>query len=285
MKEELETVTGLYQMAIEYLVTYSFQLLAALIILLVGWFIAAKVANAVQALCEKRNIDVTLSRFIASTVKTILIVMVGIVALGKLGISVTPFVAAIGALTFGLSLAAQGLVANYGAGINIIIGRPFVVGDTISVCGVTGQVTEVRLGLTRLVNEDRVTITIPNKHIIGEILHNSNEATLVEASVGVAYDADIDKAIEAIKEAIVSTEGVPEDATPTIGIEAFADSSINIGYRYKVETNRFYQTTYAVNLAILRALNNVGVAIPFPQREIKILNGSVLNNSAPNNPV
>lgn len=274
MKEELEQVSTLYQIAIEYLVTYSFQLLAALVIVLVGWFIAAKVANAVQALCEKRNIDVTLSRFIASTVKTILIVMVGIVALGKLGISVTPFVAAIGALTFGLSLAAQGLVANYGAGINIIIGRPFVVGDTISVCGVSGQVTEVRLGLTRLVNEDRVTITIPNKHIIGEILHNSNDATLVEASVGVAYDSDIDKAIAAINEAVVTTLGVPEDATPIIGIEAFADSSINIGYRYKVPTNAYYKTTYAVNLAVLRALNKADVAIPFPQREIKILEGA-----------
>lgn len=274
MKEELEQVSTLYQLAIEYLVTYSFQLLAALLIILVGWFIAAKVANAVQALCEKRNIDVTLSRFIASTVKTILIVMVGIVALGKLGISVTPFVAAIGALTFGLSLAAQGLVANYGAGINIIIGRPFVVGDTISVCGVSGQVTEVRLGLTRIVNEDRVTITIPNKHIIGEILHNSNDATLVEASVGVAYDSDIDKAIAAINEAVVTTLGVPEDATPIIGIEAFADSSINIGYRYKVPTNAYYKTTYAVNLAVLRALNKADVAIPFPQREIKILEGA-----------
>lgn len=271
MKEEMELVSSLYQMVIEYLVTYSFQLLAAVFIMLVGWWLSSKLASFVQRLCEKRGIDVTLSRFIASAIKTIVLILVAVVALGKLGISVTPFVAAIGALTFGLSLAAQGLVANYGAGVNIIIGRPFVVGDTISVCGVSGQVSEVHLGLTKLVNEDRVTITIPNKHIIGEILHNSQDATLVEASIGVAYDSDINKAIDVIREAIMTTDGVPEDATPIIGIEEFADSSVNIGYRYKVHTNRYYQTTFDVNLAIFNALAKHGVSIPFPQREIKIL--------------
>lgn len=271
MQEELELVNSLYQMIIEYLVTYSFQLLAALFIMLLGWWMASKLAKLVASLCEKRGIDVTLSRFIGSTIKTIVLVLVAVVALSKLGISVTPFVAAIGALTFGLSLAAQGLVANYGAGVNIIIGRPFVVGDTITVCGVTGQVSEVNLGLTRLINEDRVTITIPNKHIIGEILHNSNEATLVEASIGVAYDSDIQVAIEAIRQAILATEGVPEDATPIIGIEAFADSSINIAYRYKVHTNSYYQTTFNVNLAVFNALGENNIAIPFPQREVKII--------------
>nr|WP_183911214.1 mechanosensitive ion channel family protein [Simiduia aestuariiviva] len=276
VKDDLQQMGELYTLVAEFLVTYSFQLLGALIIFLAGWYLSGKLAQLVQRLCEARNIDVTLSRFIGSTVKIIVLAMVAIMALGQLGISVTPFVAAIGALTFGLSLAAQGLVSNYGAGVNIIIGRPFVVGDTISVCGVSGQVTDVRLGQTQLINEDRVTITIPNKHIIGEILHNSNAHTLVEAQVGVAYDADINRAIEAITQAIVTTVGTEADTeaegnrAPVVGIESFGDSSVDIGYRYKVETPKLFATKYAVNKAVFEGLKQAGIEIPFPQREVRI---------------
>jgi len=271
MEQELEQITNLYQLIVEYLVRYSFQLLGAMVILILGFFVASRVARMVQRFCEARKIDVTLSRFIGSTVRIILIVMVGVVALGKLGISVTPFVAAIGALTFGVSLAAQGLISNYGAGVNIIIGRPFVVGDTITVCGVGGVVSEVTLGYTRLINEDQVTITIPNKHIIGEILHNSKADTLVEIEVGVAYGSDMDVAIAAIKDAIISTPGVDKDAVAQVGIDSFGDSSVVLGVRYRVPTAQFFSLKYAVNQHIFSALNAAGVVIPFPQREVKML--------------
>ena len=271
MEQELEQVTEAYKMATEFLVNYSFQLVGAVIILLIGLYVASKIGKMVQRLCLAKDIDVTLSHFIGSTVKIIVVAMVAIVALGKLGISVTPFVAAIGALTFGISLAAQGLIANYGAGFNIIIGRPFVVGDTISVCGVSGQVVEVKLGLTKLVNEDNITITIPNKHIIGEILYNSNAFSLVESTIDVAYGSDMDAAITAIEAAIKSIDGVPEDDKPLVGIENFGDSSVDIGLRYKVATEKLFQTKFAVNKAILAALAEQGIEIPFPQREVKML--------------
>ncbi|BFM09949.1 mechanosensitive ion channel [Simiduia litorea] len=271
MESELEQVTEIYKMATEFLVNYSFQIIGAVIILLIGLFVASKIGKMVQRLCLAKNIDVTLSHFIGSTVKIIVIAMVAIVALGKLGISVTPFVAAIGALTFGISLAAQGLIANYGAGFNIIIGRPFVVGDTISVCGVSGQVTQVKLGLTKLVNEDNITITIPNKHIIGEILHNSNAYTLVEASVGIAYGSDMDAALNVIEAAIKSVSTIPADVSPVVGIENFGDSSVSIGYRYKVHTEKLFLSKFAVNKAIFTALKQSNIEIPFPQREVKML--------------
>lgn len=271
MEQELEQINNLYQMIVEYLVSYSFQLLGALVILVVGIFVASKVGRGVQGFCEARNIDITLSRFIGSTVRIILVALVAIIALGKLGISVTPFVAAIGALTFGVSLAAQGLISNYGAGVNIIIGRPFVVGDTINVCGVGGVVSEVTLGYTRLINEDRVTITIPNKHIVGEILHNSKENTLVETEVGVAYGSDMDLAIKTITDAIASTPGIEQNAIAQVGIDSFGDSSVNIGIRYGVPTTQFFSLKYAVNQRIFNALKTAGVEIPFPQREVKML--------------
>jgi len=271
MQEELQEINKVYQLIVEFMVNYSFQLLGAMVILLVGIFVAGKIGKAVEGLCTKRNIDVTLSKFIASTVRLIVIVMIAIVSLGKLGISVTPFVAAVGALTFGVSLAAQGLISNYGAGVNIIIGRPFVVGDTILVCGVSGVVKEVTLGYTRLVNEDNVFITIPNKHIIGEILHNSKENSIIETEVGVAYGSDMDLTIETITSAIANTEGIDAEAIAQVGIDSFGDSAVNIGIRYMVPTEQLFSLKFAVNKNIFDALKKAGIAIPFPQREVTLL--------------
>ena len=146
MAEELEQAQEIYDLIMTYLVTYGFQVLGAIIILLIGIFVAGKVAGMLNKFMVGKNIDVTLSQFTASTVKAIVIVMVAIIALGQLGISVTPFVAAIGALSLGAGLALQGLLANYSAGLSIIVARPFVVGDTIMVQGVSGVVKEIKLG-------------------------------------------------------------------------------------------------------------------------------------------
>ena len=142
MQEEIQQVEAIYNSIVQFFVNYSFQLVGALIVFLIGMFVASKVSAATLRLCEKKSLDITLSRFIASFVKIVILVGVAIIALGKIGISVTPFVAAIGAISLGAGLAVQGLLSNYGAGLNIIITRPFVVGDTITVKGETGLVDD-----------------------------------------------------------------------------------------------------------------------------------------------
>lgn len=184
--QELEQFQQSYTLITEFLVNYSFQLVGAIVIFLIGLFVAKKVANLVTRVCEKYSVDITLSIFIANTLRIIVIILAAVIALGKVGISVTPFVAAIGALSLGAGLALQGLLSNYGAGFTIIITRPFVIDNTISVLGVTGIVKDISLAHTILTNEDGVEITIPNKHIIGEILHNSFANTLVDSSIGSA---------------------------------------------------------------------------------------------------
>jgi len=271
MEQEIEQVQAIYTLIIEFFVNYSFQIVGALIILLLGILVAKKLSNMVLNLCEKKALDITLSRFIASLVKISIIVMVAVIALGKMGISVTPFVAAIGALSLGAGLAMQGLLSNYGAGLNIIITRPFVVGDTIHIQGVAGQIKEVHLAYTLLEDEDSVDITIPNKHIVGEIIHNSHADTVVEQSIGIAYDSDVDKAIRVIQEALSSADKVSKERVPMVGIESFADSSINIGIRYWAQTSHYYDTSYRANAKLFSALKEAGIVIPFPQREIRML--------------
>jgi len=271
VEKEIQQAQAIYQLITEFFVNYSFQILGAVIILLLGIVVARKISDFVLRLCNRKELDVTLSQFIANTAKIAVIVMVAIIALGKVGISVTPFVAAIGALSLGAGLAVQGLLSNYGAGLNIILTRPFVVGDTIRVQGVAGQVKEVRLAFTLLTDEDDVEITIPNRHIVGEIIHNSFTDTLAEETVGIAYDSDPGKAIAAIRQALDETDGVSREKPPLIGIEDFADSSINIGIRFWAPTPQYFDTRYRANAAILEALAAAEIEIPFPQREVRIL--------------
>ena len=140
MEQELQQAQEVYDLIVNYLVTYSFQIVAAIIIMILGSIVAKKVSTVMENFMVKKGLDVTLSHFTASFLKIIVVTFAAIIALGKLGISVTPFVAAIGALSLGAGLALQGLLSNYGAGVSIIVARPFVVGDTISVQGVTGVV-------------------------------------------------------------------------------------------------------------------------------------------------
>ncbi len=271
MKEEIDQFKAVYDLIVTFFVTYSFQLIGALIILLIGLLLSNRVARLVARTCEQHGLDVTLSRFLASCTKIILIFAVAVICLGKIGISITPFVAAIGALSLGAGLALQGLLSNYGAGFNIILARPFIVGDTITVQGVTGIVKEVRLAHTILSDEDDVTILIPNRHIVGEIIHNSNDFKLVESTLAVAYNSDIDQVTATIK-AVLHELGVDSNRPPQVGIDKFADSSINFGLRYWVPTDKYHQLRYNVNNRLCKALPLAGIEIPLPQREIRLLN-------------
>lgn len=271
MDQELEQFAAIYEQITTFLVNYSFQLIGALIVILIGVYIARRVSNVVLGLCERKGLDVTLSGFIANTVRITIIAMTAIVALGKLGISITPFVAAVGAVSLGAGLAVQGLLSNYGAGLNIILARPFVVGDTISIHGVSGVVKEVHLAYTVLADEDEVRITIPNKHIVGEILHNSQNDTIAEFKVGIAYHCDPKKAVEVILAGLKGLEGISENRAPQVGIENFGDSSIDLGVRYWVKTAVRHEAQYLANMAIFDALRAASIDIPFPQREVRML--------------
>lgn len=270
LKDEIDQVANIYNIIIEFFTNYSFQLVGALIIFFIGYMLAGKVSAWVLKLCLRQNLDITLSQFLANTTKMLVVVMITIVSLGKLGISVTPFIAAIGAISLGAGLALQGLLANYAAGFNIILIRPFVVGDTITVHGVTGVVEEVLLAYTVLKNEDDVVITIPNKHIVGEILHNSKHDSLLELSVGVSYDHNPLEVIELLKEAMLSLDIIGENSKLQVGIDEFSDSAITLAIRLWTPTINLYAAKYKAYASIYTALDKANIHIPFPQRDVHI---------------
>jgi small conductance mechanosensitive channel len=215
MPEELAEVGKYMDIIIEFAIKYGFQVVYAIIILIIGLIVARWLANMIAPLA--------------------------------------------------------GLMSNYGAGLSIIIARPFVVGDTINIQGVSGVVEEIGLASTRLSTEDGEQITIPNKHIVGEILINSFENKVIEMSIGISYDDDARKAVEIIQETLGTIPEIVDEPAPQIGIEEFADSSVNIGMRYWVPTKQYFQILYQANLAVYEALNKAEITIPFPQRDIHML--------------
>jgi small conductance mechanosensitive channel len=269
--EQLELAQQIYTMVAEFLVKYSFQVVGAIFILIAGFIVARWVSKLVVRFGERREIDVTLRLFLASIARLLVLMFFVVIALGNFGITVTPFVAAIGAMAFGISLAVQGPISNYGAGVAIILGRPFTVGDTIELKGYSGVVDEVKLAATVLETEDGERITIPNKFILGEVLTNSFEHKVVEAVIGIDYASDPEQAIAILRRALEGVDGVTPEPSPQIGIQGFGESSIDIGLRFWVPTKRYYETQYAANMAAWKALEAGGIRIPFPRRDLRVL--------------
>lgn len=274
MNQEIEQVAALYQIMVEFLVNYSFQIVGAIVIMVIGIMVGRKAGSLVKKLCRKHEIDPTLSHFVAAFVRIAIIVMVAIMALSKVGISVTPLLAIVGALSLGAGFAVQGLVANYGAGLNIIISRRFVVGDTIEINEVKGVVTEVHLGFTLLKDEDGIELLVPNRHIVGEVLKNAKSGSLVESIIRVSYDQSPQQTIEIIRQVLEQSNEVSQDRKINVGIQEFGESAIQLGVRFWVPTASYFEYRYLVNLAVFEALHQAGITMPMPQREVHLFEQS-----------
>lgn len=256
------------ELLVEYTVKYGFQVLACLIILFVGYKIAEWVSKTVLSLCQKKHLDITLSKFIASVVKWIVFAFALLMAVEKLGITIDPLIASISAMIFGASFAIQAPLSNYAAGLSVILTRPFVIGNTITIQGVHGQVEEVKLASTILATADGEKISIPNKEIVGQILVNSFENKVVNGLIGISYQDDPENAIRIIENVLKGIPEVIQTPEPQIGIASFGDFSVNIDYRYWAPTAEYKSVVHNVNGAVYKAIKDAEITIPYPRRDI-----------------
>ena len=259
VEENIEAVSGLIDMVIGFAVQYGFQLLGALVVLLIGLKVAAFAGRKVTALCEMKAIDVTLSRFIGNVVKIVLVVMVVIVTLGNFGISIAPFIALAGASAFGATLAIQGPLSNYGAGLSIILARPFVVGNTINVQGVSGVVHEITLAQTVLVGEDGEKISIPNKEVVGQVIVNSREKRVVQTKIQIAAGQDVTHVVALLRDRLTAVPGLDGEPGPLVGIHDFSYGGVVIGVRFWVPSEQYFSTRYRVNEVVFGTLEEAGI--------------------------
>ncbi|MEK9945798.1 MAG: mechanosensitive ion channel family protein [Alphaproteobacteria bacterium] len=261
MEEQIQAVTSLVDSTVDFAVSYGLQIAGALVILILGLRLARWGGARVTKIAEARRVDPTLSRFFGNVVRFVVITFVLIITLGNLGVELAPIVAFVGAGALGATFAVQGVLANYAAGLALIMTRPFVVGNTIRVQGISGVVNEISLTATILDGEDGEKITIPNKEIIGQVLVNSEELRIVETRIAVDDETELDRAFEALRVAIGSVEGVSSDPAPRVGLHDFTYGGFVVGLRFWVPSMRYFEVRYAANQAAHRALRQAGVEL------------------------
>ena len=272
---QVKTVSKWVDVVMQFAVTYGFQILGALVFLLIGLKIAGWGGRRVTGMLEFKDIDQTLAKFIGNIVKVIAVVFLVIITLGNFGISIAPLIALAGASAFGATVAIQGPLSNYGAGLSIILGRTFAVGDTITVNNKTsGVVEEVKLAATLLRGEDGELITIPNQEVVGRVIVNSNERRVVQTRVSIGADQDTDKALAAIRAAVATLPELDGAPPPQIGVHDFTYGGIVLGVRFWVKSQNYFQARYAVNSAVLAALKGAGIQM-MPAGALAVAAGSL----------
>ncbi len=261
VNENIETVSVWIDFATDFAVEYGFQILGAIVFLLVGLLVANWIGNRLIGLAMAKNIDVTLSQFLGSVVKAVLIVLLIIITLGNFGVSIAPLIALAGAVTFGATLALQGPISNFGAGIAIILTRPFVIGNVITVQGVSGVVDRISLGITFLTGEDGEQIAVPNKEIVGQVIVNSMEVRIVESNFCIAADVEPNKVIKLVQEALAKFIDDEDAPQPQVGIQDFTYGGLVIGTRVWVPGLQYFEERYIINAAIYDALRENGIEL------------------------
>jgi small conductance mechanosensitive channel len=194
-------------------------------------------------------------------------------ALAKFGIQTASFVAVLGAAGFAIGFAMQGSLANFAAGVLILVLRPYRTGDYIDVAGVAGTVKGIELFTTELATPDNVKIMVPNGKIYGDIIKNysANDTRRVDLVIGIGYASSIQKAIETVTTLIKEDERILSEPAPQIAVSELADSSVNLVVRPWVKKEDYWTLRFDLTQKIKEAFDQKGIEIPFPQRAVHMI--------------
>ena len=256
---------------ITFLIQYGLQICGAIIIFCVGLLVARWLGNLTKNWLAKHKVELPLQTLIVRVVRLAIVALVLVLVLDKFGVPIAPMIAGIGVAGVGIGLAMQGVLGNVIAGLTIIFTKPYRVGEYIELLGVYGQVVEIELFSTVLVHTDRSRVVIPNRKIIGEILHNYGDMRQLDLKVGVAYSTNLTKALAVIDRILETNPRVMRDAEPVVGISELDHSSINISVQPWVSVPDFGPAQRELYQAIVDEFRAQQIEIPFPQRELRLL--------------
>jgi small conductance mechanosensitive channel len=259
-----------FDMALNYASVYSFKILGALVIFIVGHWFVKKLTILSKQLMLKSKLDTTLVEFSQSIIYFILLLAVIIASLNALGIETTSFVAVFGAVGLAVGLALQGSLANIGAAVLIMFFRPFKIGDTVDIAGAMGTVDEINLFSTTITPIDNRTIIIPNAKIIAGNITNFSmqEKRRLDITVGISYEDDLKAAKNVFLELLRSNEKIIQDPEPFVGVLELADNSVNLALRAWVKTEDYGDLRFEVFESIKLACDAHGISIPYPQMDL-----------------
>jgi len=271
-KAAVATSPELADKVIFYLVDHGMQILTAIVLMGIGVFIARWVGNLIHRWLKSKAYDEPVNNLIVKVVKLLIIGFIGIMALGQMGVQITPLIAGIGVAGVGLSLAMQGILGNLVAGLTIIFSKPFAIGEYIELLGVNGQVTDIALFSTTLQQADNSLVIVPNRKIVGEILHNYGTVRQLDLTASIGYGADLTLALSIVSDILQQNPKVLTEPAPVVGIAALNESSIALAIRPWVKVEDFIPTQAAIYQAVIERFRDQKIEIPIPRRDIHFLN-------------
>lgn len=252
--------------------TYSMKIIAAVLIFVIGKWLAKKVTTLFIKLLEKNKVDITLTRFLESIVYYTLVVVVLIAVAGQLGINTTSFLTIVGAAGLAIGLALKDSLSNFSSGVMLILFRPYRVGDFATVGGVTGNVMSIDIFNTTLNTPDNQRVIVPNANITNNVITNvtANDTRRVDLTIGIGYGDDVLKTKQVLAEILKTEERILESPAPKIAVSELADSSVNFVVRPWVKTSDYWDVYFDLTEKIKLTFDKEGISIPFPQQDVHL---------------
>ncbi|MDM5263523.1 mechanosensitive ion channel [Sulfurovum sp. XTW-4] len=257
-------------MAIQYGTEYGIKVIGAIAIFVIGKWVAHKISAFIKKLMERGEIDTTLSAFIASVIDILLLIVVVLAAINNLGVDTTSFIAILGAAGLAIGLALQGTFGNIGAGVILILFRPFEVGNFVTVAGESGTVEAITLFNTTLLTPDNKVILIPNSAVASGNITNfsKKEERRVDFVFGIGYDDDLKLAKATLQEIIDADTRILKDRASFIGVGELGDSSVNFTVRIWVKAADYWGVHFDTIEKVKLTFDEKGISIPYPQMDI-----------------
>jgi small conductance mechanosensitive channel len=271
MATALDTFEQIRSTVLDLALKFGPKVLAALLILSLGYLIGRWAAQWLERALRHLEMEPPVRNLIVRVARAAISVLFVIMALQNLGVELLPLVAGLGVAGAGVAFAMQGLLSNLLAGLTIILTKPFRIGQYIGIVGEEGAVESITLFQTILSHPDRSLVVIPNRKLVGEILHNYGQIRQLDVRVGVAYDCDLNRVLSLIQQVLRDHRTVLRDVEPVIRINTLADSWIEIAVRPWVPVTDYGSATGDIYKCIVEAFREHNVGMPFPQREVRIL--------------
>jgi small conductance mechanosensitive channel len=251
---------------------FGFNIIAALAIYFIGKFVIKFINKFMSSVLDKTKLDKTIQEFLGHLVSILLNIFLILAVLAKLGIETTSFIAILGALSLAVGLATQGALANFAAGILLMIFKPFKAGDFVEIAGEKGIIDKITILVINLHTIDNKKVVIANKKVMDGIIINysANEKRRLDLVVGFGYSDDIDKARKLMLEAASEQENLLKDPCPAVAVASLGDSSVNMLVKAWVNTPDYIPAKAELTERIKKKFDQGGISIPFPQQDCHI---------------
>jgi small conductance mechanosensitive channel len=273
MEPNLTAISHAKDVLLDMALKFGPKLVVAVLIIAAGAFVGRSLGRATEHGLARLELEPPARLLFVRLVRVAVFGLFAILALQNLGVELLPLIAGLSVAGAGIALATQGVLSNVVAGLTIIFTKPFRAGDYIEIVGVQGQVDTIKLFGTTLLHADGSRVVVPNRKIVGEILHNYGRIRQAEVLVRVGYEVDLAQALAMIREIVVANTRVLRDPTPIVAVAALGDSAVQIAVRPWVSLEDFGAIGGELGLAIIESCRRRGISIPFPQREVRLIGG------------